>query len=159
MDGFAGLSVLVRSSTVVVLLLASVSCGDDGDEVRILTAEQSGAEIEFGSEEEFEVHLESNPSTGFMWEISEMTTPDLVQLVSRRYVEADSDLVGVAGTEVFVFSTGEKGAGVLRLEYVRSFDDPIVPERVAEYVVRIDGAQWPPPDGTAAPPSTAEVSD
>jgi hypothetical protein len=45
---------------------------------------------------------------------------------------------------VFVFVAGDEGAGVLRLEYVRSFDDPVIPERVAEFIVRIDGAPWPP---------------
>jgi hypothetical protein len=76
-----------------------------------------------------------------------MTTTDLVALTSRTYVASDTDLVGAAGTDVFVFTAGQ-GAGILRLDYIRSFDDPIIPERVAEYIIRIDGAEWPPPHGT-----------
>jgi hypothetical protein len=45
---------------------------------------------------------------------------------------------------VFTFAAVGEGAGILRLEYVRSFDDPPVPERIVEFIVRVDGAAWPP---------------
>jgi inhibitor of cysteine peptidase len=138
----------------VVLSVAIAACGDD-DDVRVFTDDQSGSEIGLGADEQFEIRLESNPSTGFAWKISAMTTPDLVELDSTTYVEPDSDLAGAPGTEVFVFTAGAKGGGVLRLEYVRSFDDPIVPERVAEFIIRIDNADWPPPQGSPPPVSTA----
>jgi hypothetical protein len=39
---------------------------------------------------------------------------------------------------VFVFEAiGD--ADILRLEYIRSFDDPVIPERVVEYIIRVDG--------------------
>lgn len=135
-------------------LLTTAACGDEA-EVEVLTGDQSRAEIELSSAEKFEVHLESNPSTGFAWEISPMASPDLVTLDSKAYVEPDSDLVGVPGTEVFVFTTGSEGAGILRLEYIRSSDDPPVAERVVEFILRIDGADWPPTRSTAPTRATA----
>jgi inhibitor of cysteine peptidase len=138
---------------VVVVWSMAAACGGDGD-VLVLTDAETGSEIEVDSGEQFEVRLDSNPSTGYSWQISEMTTPELVVLESQTHVAADTDLVGAAGTDVFVF-TAVGGAGVLRLEYIRSFDDPIVPERVAEFIVRVDDAQWPPPAGTTPSTNTA----
>ena len=39
---------------------------------------------------------------------------------------------------------GRRWGSILRLEYARSFDDPVVPERIVEYIVRVDKAPWPP---------------
>ena len=150
----AGSGIRWRVSLIVVVLWSiSAACGDDGD-VRILTDAETGSEIEVSSAEQFEIRLDSTPSTGYSWQISEMTTPELVVLESQIHVAADTDLVGAAGTDVFVFSA-VRGAGILRLEYIRSFDDPIVPERVAEFIVRVDGAEWPPPGGTTPSTNTA----
>lgn len=142
--------------TVVVVGSVIAACGDgDDDGILVLTDADSGSEVVLDAGERFEVHLESNPSTGFAWELAAMTTPDLVTLDEQRYVEPDADLVGAPGTEIFVFTAGADAAGVLRLEYVRSFDDPRVPERVAEFVIRIDGAEWPPAPATTPPLDTA----
>lgn len=148
------LGISARFWCLVSLLSFLVACGD-GDEVQVFTQDEIGAEIGVTAEEQFEIHLESNPSTGYAWEISPMTTPDLVALESKTYVGPDSDLVGASGTDVFVFAAADQGAGVLRLEYVRSFDDPVVPERVAEFIIRIDSSEWPPARGTVPPTSTA----
>lgn len=137
------------------LLAASAACGGDDDGIQVLTDDEIGSEIDVASGEQFEIRLESNPSTGYGWELSAMTTPDLVVLESRTHTPADtdSDVVGASGTDVFVF-TAVGGAGILRLEYVRSFDDPVVPERVAEFVVRVDGAEGLPSGGSVPPTST-----
>lgn len=140
---------------VATLLAVATSCGDD-DGAQVLTEAEIGSEIDVSAGEQFEVRLESNPSTGHGWELSQMTTPDLVALDSRTHVAADGDLVGASGTDVFVF-TAVGGAGILRLEYVRSFDDPVVPERVAEFVVRVDDAEWPPPGGSMPSITTASA--
>lgn len=144
----------------LALLLASllVACGDS-DDIQVLTDDEIGTEIELSANELFEIHLESNPTTGYAWGMSAMTTPDLVSMESKTYVGPDSDLVGVAGTDIFVFTAGGQGSGILRLEYVRSFEDPAIPERVAEFIIRIEGVEWPPPQGTVPPTSTAEASE
>lgn len=150
----AGSVIRWRVSLIVVVLWSmSAACGDEGD-VLVLTDDETGSEIEVGSGEQFEVRLDSTPSTGYSWQISEMTSPEFVVLESQTHVAADTDLVGVAGTDVFVF-TAVRGAGILRLEYIRSFDDPIVPERVAEFIVRVDDAEWPPPGGSTPSTNTA----
>ena len=145
--------------------LLSACGGEDGDVV--LFAANSTSEVAVAADAMIEVHLESNPSTGYRWELSAMSTPDVVELVDRSFEQSGSDEVeGAPGTEVFTFKAASAGAGVLRLEYLRPWEDPPVPDRVVEYIIRIDGAPWPPVPSDTDPPATAtatarviEVSD
>jgi len=88
--------------------------------------------------------------------ISDIASPDLIVLESMTYLQTSSDLVGAPGTDVLAFAAGDQGAGVLRLEYIRGFDEPVVPDRVSEFILRIDGSRWPPAEVTVPPTSTAE---
>ncbi len=156
----SGILVLSRFFIAVLLGLAIASCGsNDEGGVRVLTDDESGSEIELEAGEQFEIHLESNPSTGFTWELSAMTTPDLVDLDDKSYVGPDSDLIGAPGTEVFLFTAGDEAGGILRLEYIRSFEDASIPERVVEFIIRIDGAEWSPGQGSPSPASTAVADE
>ena len=146
----------------IALSVGTAGCGNDGESastVQVFTEEDSTAEARFAAGEHFEVRLVSTPGTGYAWEIAAPAEPPLVEVVDRRFEEPESDLVGAAGFDVWEFAAGSEGAGVLRLEYVRSFDDPPVAERVFELIVRIEGAEWPPPDGTTPTVHTATAPD
>jgi inhibitor of cysteine peptidase len=140
------LTLVVAVVVVFALVAILAACGDDdtvtGGPGRVFTEEDTTSEALVEAGERFEIRLPSNPSTGYSWVMSPMATPGLVELVSSSYTAEDTDLVGVAGTEVWVFAAGEEGAGVLRLEYIRPFEERPVPERVFELIVRIDGAEW-----------------
>ncbi len=140
---------------VLLLVLVLSGCGDDVNTLSF-TAADSGSEVRVGAGDQFQVVLESNPSTGYSWEVTGEPDPSVLELVSHGFEGADADLVGAAGTEVFVFRAVRFGAEILRLEYFRPFDDPPVAERVVEFIVRVDDASWPPDD--AARPSTSTTS-
>lgn len=144
-----------------IFFIAVIGCSGDDDEVLgiVVTEAETTEEIALAADERFEVRLASTPSTGYRWEMSTMTTGGIVELESRTFEEPEeAQIVGAAGTDVLVFRAAEAGAGVLRLEYVRAFDDPPVPERVVEYIVRIDGAPWPPDRDDVDPPRTATAT-
>ncbi len=140
--------------TVLVLVVAP-SCGAEGPVT--YTDADAGAEIELAIGDPLELRLRSNPSTGYQWVESLSDIGALLSLVSQTYEAPDTDLVGAAGTEVLLYEATARGAGILRLEYLRPFDDPAIPERVVEYIVRIDDAPWPPVM-TGDPPSTTTVA-
>ena len=138
--------------------LLAASCGSD-DDIVVVTDNNSGSEISIGTGERFEVRLESNPSTGFSWQLDLTTLQGVVELGSTSFEEpADSDVVGAPGTEVFVLEAVARGAGVLRFEYHRPSDDPPVPDRVVEYIVRVDDAPWPPNNTDTEPPTISSAS-
>ena len=134
-------------TAALVLGFMTASASDSGEDAvgTVLTEADSANEVSLSAGEEFVVRLGSNPSTGYQWEIAEMSVPDIAEFQLRSYEDADNtEVVGAAGFEVFTFEAGSSGAGILRLEYVRSFEELPVPDRVVEYIIRIDGAAWPP---------------
>ena len=124
-----------RGIAVALVGMLIVSCGDAGTERQVIDQVDSGSEFTVEVGDEFEVRLESNPTTGYGWVVA--AQPEVVDLVSNDFQAPDTDLVGAAGIEVFVFEATATGAGELRLEYVRSFDDPPDPAEVVEYQLRI----------------------
>ena len=147
---------------LIVLVALVAACGSDsttdtsdsGNERVVLTEANNGEEVLLDPGALFEVRLESNPSTGYSWEILGASTPYVIELWTRSYEEPDTDLVGASGTDVFTFEA-ISGAEMLRLEYVRAFEDPVIPERVVEFIIRVDDAPWPPED--VQPPATSSA--
>jgi inhibitor of cysteine peptidase len=128
------------SALCAVLLLVASCGGDDDDAGRpLLDAEDSGSELQLNAGDEFEVRLVSNPTTGYSWAVTEPETLTWT-LLDSSFEEPDSDLVGAAGTEIFVFEAVSEGNDVLRLEYVRPFDDPVVAEDVVEFEIVVNPA-------------------
>ena len=127
---------------VVPLILSA--CGDAG--TRTLTEADNLDEVLVESGAELEIRLESNQTAGFHWVIDAISMPEVLTLRDDRYEDPETTLVGAPGTQVITLEAAEEGAGILRLEYVRPFDDPPIPERVIEYIIRVDGAPWLPQD-------------
>lgn len=156
----------MRILLAVISLLVVVACGADAD-LFTVTADDSGDELVVSSGDRIEVSLESNPSTGYSWQVDDRAVAAFTSIGSSEYrAPDDGDQVGAAGVEVLTVEVIGRGAGVLRLEYVRPFDDLPVPERVVEYIVRSDGAPWPPDDvepvrdtSTASAPTPLEITD
>jgi len=111
------------------------ACGNDGGSTVVLDGADSGAEVSLDVGDQFDVELEANPTTGYSWELGPL--PDGLQLVSSDFQEPSGSLVGASGTQLFVFDVVGPGSGILRFEYVRVFDDPVVAEKIVEYVLTI----------------------
>lgn len=138
----------------VLLLVATIgSCGG-GPETMTAADDDLGARFDLASGDFLEVRLESNATTGYSWQLA--SAPDAIRLDSDEFEAPSGDLVGQAGVQVLTFEATSEGAGILRLEYIRPFDDPPVPDRVAEFIVVVDDAEWPPV--TPDPPGTATDS-
>ena len=121
----------------VVVITALTACGDDSGSTVVLDAADSGSEVALDVGDQINVQLEANPTTGYSWELGPL--PDGLELVSSDFEEPGGSLVGAAGTQVFVFDVVGPGDGILRFEYVRVFDDPVIAEKIVEYVLTISG--------------------
>jgi inhibitor of cysteine peptidase len=83
--------------------------------------------------EEFQVTLDSNPSTGYEWQVRSMNEA-IVRLVSDEYIPRESGLVGAGGKQVLTFEASGEGKTTIALEYVRPWE----PERPASvYFVNV----------------------
>ena len=88
----------------------------------LVTEEQDGLQVNLGQGDFLLVRLESNPSTGYSWEITDNDEAILRQL-GEPVFRASSSAVGAGGTETFSFEAIEEGSSVLRLIYHRSFEE------------------------------------
>jgi len=105
-------------------MLFNVSCDsdDDSDEV-VLTKANSGSTVTIKVGEKVLVILESQPSTGYIWYLTELDE----SIVSRNgdsTFSPDSDLIGAPGEERWPFKAIAVGQTDLRMEYRRSSGSP-----------------------------------
>lgn len=139
---------------MLALLVMVGSCSAVSDVT--LTEADNLSEVGLDIGDALAVRLESNPSTGYSWELADTETEAFLELLSMEFEEPeDPELVGAPGVDIFDFEAIDEGAGILRLEYVRSFEGPVVPARVIEYIVRVDDAPWPPDPADRPAPSTS----
>lgn len=88
---------------------------------------------------QFAVSLESNATTGYAWTIDLSAAP-AVELLSERFVEPDTDLVGAPGHQVFELQGVAAATGTIELTYVRSFEPDADPADSRTIHVTITGA-------------------
>ncbi len=124
-------SKLIIVGLVVVVTLSLLACGSPSevsvdvsiDEFMDLNHVSQQTEVKAGGT--LTVTLGSNPTTGFRWdEEALIDDPAVVEQTGHEYVApAASDIVGGAGTEIFVFKALEAGTATVYLEYSRDWED------------------------------------
>lgn len=78
--------------------------------------------------EDFEITLDSNPSTGFSWALAEDLDAQMVEEMDNVYGSNTSDngdnppLVGGGGTETWTFKALKKGETSIKMKYCQPFD-------------------------------------
>jgi predicted secreted protein/N-acetylneuraminic acid mutarotase len=85
-----------------------------------------GGQVELELNKLLVVTLESNPSTGYRWELVENNESILKQFGQSEYKPAetgDSQIVGAGGWEIFRFKAVSVGQMTLELVYRRSWED------------------------------------
>jgi inhibitor of cysteine peptidase len=96
-----------------------VSCGDFREQGGNVTEE---AEIGAWSDL-LMVSLCSNPTTGFKWELTEVTDEDVIVYDDNEYVSLEAGGVeGASGTEVWTFKVLKAGSSNITMEYSRSWE-------------------------------------
>ncbi len=111
----------------VALSLALAACGGEPATVE-LTQQASGTSVALEPGQQLVVSLESNPSTGFQWNLARQPDGNVLTLVSSTYVEpaTTGDVVGAPGTEVWTFEAAGSGTTSFELAYFRSFEPETV---------------------------------
>lgn len=81
--------------------------------------------------------LESNPTTGYQWVLSEYTDTGIIFQKDYIFSEKDEneELVGVGGIEIFVFEAINSGKTELILSYIRPWEKE---EPKEEFIFKIN---------------------
>jgi inhibitor of cysteine peptidase len=97
-------------------------------------------EVEAGLD--FAIILESNPTTGYSWQLAEPLDEDIVELVSSEFekktpAEGEGEIVGAPGEEVWTFEAIGEGETEIKLEYVRPWETDVAPEETETFTVDV----------------------
>ncbi len=111
---------------LVSILLLMVGCA--ASEVQV-NESHNGSQRELSRGQILIVTLESNPTTGFSWQVAEIDPIILRQSGAAAYESSDKTglLVGAGGTETFRFEAIGAGKTILELVYRRPWEKDVPP--------------------------------
>jgi inhibitor of cysteine peptidase len=121
-------SLAVASIAVTLLALSAGGTNPaaaEGETEQIdLDASYNGQGIEAAVGDLLVITLESNPTTGFGWQLSGIDE-DLLALIESRYEpgeNAEQGMVGAGGNEVWTFKALTTGVTTISMEYSRPWE-------------------------------------
>lgn len=129
---------LIIVAVLVCLLLALPGCGcgttttdDDANEngEPTVQTEEMKKTVDAETGEYFDISLESNPTTGYSWQVTQYPSKKVVKLLNSRYVEPSSDAMGAPGTEVWQFQAVGKGSTRMVMKYSQPWDKKAPPAK------------------------------
>jgi inhibitor of cysteine peptidase len=86
--------------------------------------------------EQFIVALDSNPSTGYSWQIVGFDQ-SVVTLISSEFRRADSPMSGASGKQIWTFKAVGKGGTNIAFKYVRPWEKDTPPAKTASVGVTV----------------------
>jgi predicted secreted protein len=105
-----------------------------------LDSHADGSTQQLNKGEIMAVALESNPSTGYGWYASISNPKVLVQIGDPQYQGPSSSsgtpLMGAAGKQTFFLQAAETGTATVTLEYKRSWETNVAPEKTI--IIKVD---------------------
>lgn len=113
--------------TLFALLIASVlsvSCA-----IKEIDHTYNGKTIDVKEGSNFEIVLESNPTTGYDWYLAESLALENVELIGSKYEQdpKGKEVMGAGGLKTFTFRAIKSGQATISLEYKREFEKDIEP--------------------------------
>ncbi len=119
---------LMIVSAVVVVLLSLVACSSAAEQVSVdiddfMEQKHISKEVEIAVDGSLTVTLGSNQTTGFKWELAEITDESVLEYVDDEYVPPeDTGVVGAGGKEVWTFKALKKGTTEVSMEYSQPWE-------------------------------------
>ncbi len=93
--------------------------------------------LEASAGNEFKIIIDSNPTTGYHWEIIGEVDADVVEFVSRDFRGDEPVAVGSGGVDVWVFKAVAAGETDITLGYYPPSNDPVEPQQTVTFTVTV----------------------
>ena len=104
-----------------------------------VTEADNGKEYSLNQGDSLIIVLESNPSTGYAWEVETVDNP-VVQLAGEAVFKADSDNLGSPGKATHTFYAVNGGSQMLTLNYQRPSEKDVQPTKTFTISVTVSGS-------------------
>lgn len=101
------------------------------------TEAQNGKTLVVSTGDALLVSLESNPSTGYGWQVSK-NDPAILKLVGAPvYQPASHPMPGAPGHQLFKFEATSAGSDAIELTYARPWEKGVAPARTYSLIVKV----------------------
>jgi inhibitor of cysteine peptidase len=116
---------LIRTAVVTSFLLVLAFFSGCGTNETQTTQADTGRQITLQPGEVMTVTLNSNPTTGYGWQVLKIDNEILIQDGDSEYKQSENSegVVGAGGTETFRFEAVDSGETTLELGYMRPWED------------------------------------
>ena len=121
-------------SIILLLILLITTCGQN-PKMLILKKENAGQLIEVKFQQEFQIILDANPTTGYTWTLID-TLPSIKTSLQNSQFEKSSDLLGAPGKQILTFKANFTGKMEIGLIYHRQWEKNVAP--IDSYSVKIE---------------------
>ena len=123
-------SKLILMCAVVAISLGLFACSSAVKQAEVsvdiddfMEQKHISQEVEVAVDGSLTVTLGSNQTTGFKWELAEITDESVLEYVDDEYVPPeDKEVMGAAGEEIWTFKALKKGATEVSMEYGQSWE-------------------------------------
>jgi inhibitor of cysteine peptidase len=113
---------LIRTAVVMSFFLVMAFFSSCGTNRLNLTDSDNGKRISATTADVIALTLESNPTTGYSWQVMEINNAVLVQDGDPKYKSDGRSIPGSGGTETFRFKVTGTGETTLKLGYIRPWE-------------------------------------
>lgn len=87
--------------------------------------------------EKFAISLASNPTTGYIWQLSIMPGKNILVMSGHKYYPPEPRLIGAGGKERWVFRATGEGRGVMEFKYLRPWERNVPCDNVKIFSVTV----------------------
>lgn len=96
---------------------------------KTFTSANDGESINLKLNETIKIKLDSNPTTGYSWNLSDKTSTATISQLSSDYKTSSSDkeVVGAGGYDTITFKAIAKGNTTIILTYNKSWEEEVEP--------------------------------
>jgi len=84
------------------------------------------------------ISLESNPATGFSWQLVKISDKMILEFVKKEYIVSKEKLPGSPGVEKWSFKTLKKGHVLILFEYNRLWEKDVPAAKKEEFEVFVN---------------------
>jgi predicted secreted protein len=122
-------------------LLVAATPGNQGDQTepadKTLTNSDNGASVTIKTGQTLAVRLDSNPSTGYGWQVRQADGAVLILQGEPQFIAPADAPPGAGGVEVFRFAAATAGQTTLTLVYRRPFEPNAAPAQTFSVQVTV----------------------
>ncbi len=118
-----------------LLLFALVGCTQDLGAIDLDSA-NNGATLDVSTNQVLSIHLDSNATTGYRWDLVAPPDSRVLKLLSSKYNAPTGGAVGAGGSENWRFQAVGRGTTSLKLAYARPFEPNNAPAK--EYSITVN---------------------